>query len=182
MEGDSSIVMEDGCGDDMQSLGRRMVLMLLRAGILVGRVAVVVVGVMVMVQVGVVSSSEGRCMPVAKVEYVVVVGCGLVGGDVLNFVGGFCGSGGDGGGWFKVGGSCCCQNSLELCKWGVVLFAVFESKVFRREDVQCWWASLWCGDVSRFFDGVLFGGSRWFNRECGGGRNGCGSGREHGNG
>ena len=41
---------------------------------------------------------------------------------------------------------------------GSVLFVAFESKVFRREDVQCWCASLWCGDVSRFFDGVLFGG------------------------
>ena len=49
-------------------------------------------------------------LPVAEVEFVVVV-CGLVGGDVLNFGGGFCsgggagGGGGDGGAWVKVGGS-----------------------------------------------------------------------------
>ena len=89
MEGDSSIVTEDGCGDDMWSLGGRVVLMLMRAGILVGRVVVVVVGVMVMVHVVVVSFSGGRCMLLAEVECVVVVGCGLVGGNVLNFVGDF---------------------------------------------------------------------------------------------
>ena len=43
---------------------------------------------MVMVEVGVVSFSEGRCLPVVKVERV-VVGCGLVGGDVLKFGGVF---------------------------------------------------------------------------------------------
>ena len=47
-----------------------------------------VVGVMVMVKVGVVSFSERRCLPLAEVECV-VVGCGLVAGDVLNFGGGF---------------------------------------------------------------------------------------------
>ena len=64
--------------------------MLMRADILVGGVVVVVVGVMVMVEVGVgvASFSEGRCLPVVEVECV-VVGCGLVGGDVLNFIGGF---------------------------------------------------------------------------------------------
>ena len=65
-----------------------LVLMLMRAGILVVGVVVLVVGVMVMVEVGVVSFSEGRCLPVAEVECV-VVGCGLVGDDVLNFGGGF---------------------------------------------------------------------------------------------
>ena len=53
----------------------------MRAGILVGGVVVVVVGVMVMVEVGVVFFSEGRCLPVVEMECV-VVGCGLVGGDV----------------------------------------------------------------------------------------------------
>ena len=33
-----------------------------------------------------------------------------------------------------------------------------------------------CGDAARFFDGVLFVGGDWFNRESGGGQNGCGSG------
>ena len=88
MEGDSGIVMENVCGDDMQNLRGRLVLMFMRAGILVGRVVVVVVGVMVIGEVGVVSFSEGGCLPVAGVERL-VVGCGLVGGDVLNFSGDF---------------------------------------------------------------------------------------------
>ena len=80
MEGDSGIVMEEVRGEDIWNLGGGLVLMLMRAGILVG--GVVVVGVMVMVEVGVVSFSEGRCLLVADVECVVVeVGCGLVGGD-----------------------------------------------------------------------------------------------------
>ena len=45
----------------MQNLGGGLVLMLMRAGIMVGGVVVVVVEVMVMVEVGVVSFSEGRC-------------------------------------------------------------------------------------------------------------------------
>ena len=96
----------------MRNLGGGLVLMLMRAGTMVGGVVVVVVEVTVMVKVGVVSFSEGSCLPVAQLECV-VVGCGLVKGDVLNFGWGFCSSGsGDGGGWFKVGGSCCCQDSL----------------------------------------------------------------------
>ena len=51
-----------------------------------------------------------------------------------------------------------------MCKWGAVLFVAFESKVSRREDVQCLSASLWYGDSGRFFDGVLFGGGDWFNK------------------
>ena len=90
MEGDIGIVMEEVYGNDMWNLGGRLVLMLVRAGILVGVVVVVVMGVMVMVEVEVVSFSEGRCLPVAEVESL-VVGCGLVGGDVLNFGGGFVG-------------------------------------------------------------------------------------------
>ena len=88
MEGDSDIVMDDVCGDDMWNLGGRLVLMLMRADVLVGEVVVETVGVMVMVEVGVVSFFEGRCLPLAEVECV-VVGCGLVGGNVLNFGWGF---------------------------------------------------------------------------------------------
>ena len=65
-----------------------LVLMLMRADILVGGVVVVVVRVMLMVEVEVVSFLEGSFLPVAEVERV-VVGCGLVGGDVLNFGEGF---------------------------------------------------------------------------------------------
>ena len=36
MEGDSGIVMEELCGDDMRNLGGGFVLMLMRAGFLVG--------------------------------------------------------------------------------------------------------------------------------------------------
>ena len=75
MEGDSGIVIEDVCGDDVQNLEGRLVLMLMRPGILCVGVAVVAVGVMVMVEV--VPFSEGRCLPVAEVECV-VVDCGLV--------------------------------------------------------------------------------------------------------
>ena len=38
MEGDCGIVMEDVCGNDMWNLGERLVLMLMRTGILVGGV------------------------------------------------------------------------------------------------------------------------------------------------
>ena len=48
MEGDSGIVMDDVCGDDMWTLGGRLVMMLIRADILVGGKVVVVVEVMVM--------------------------------------------------------------------------------------------------------------------------------------
>ena len=88
MEGGSGIVMEEVCGDDMWNLGGSLVLMLMRAGILVGGVVVVVVGVMVMVEMGVVSFPKGRGLPVAEREGV-VVGCGLVAGGVLNFGEGF---------------------------------------------------------------------------------------------
>ena len=84
MEGDSGIVMEDVCEDDMQNLEGRLVLMLMRPRILCVGVVVVVVGVMVMVEMEMVSFSEGRCLPVAEVKCA-VVGCGLVGSDVLKF-------------------------------------------------------------------------------------------------
>ena len=53
MEGDSGVIMEDVCEDGMQNLGGRLVLVLMRAGILVGGVVVVAVGLMVVVAVGV---------------------------------------------------------------------------------------------------------------------------------
>ena len=86
MESDSGIVMEELSGDDMWNLGGGLVLMLMRPGILFG--GVVVLGVMVMVEVGVVSFPKGRFLLVAEVESV-EVGCGLVRNDVLNFGGGF---------------------------------------------------------------------------------------------
>ena len=88
IKGDSGIVMEDVCGDNMRNLGGSLVLMLMRVGILVGGVVVVAVGVMVMVEMEVVSFSEGSCLLLAEVECV-AVGWGLVGGDVLNFGGSF---------------------------------------------------------------------------------------------
>ena len=62
MECDSGILLEEVCGDDIRNLGGGLVLMLMRAGILVGGVVVVVLGVMVMVMVdvGVMSFSKGR--------------------------------------------------------------------------------------------------------------------------
>ena len=62
MECDSGILLEEVCGDDIRNLGGRLVLMLMRAGILVGGVVVVVLGVMVMVMVDVevMSFSKGR--------------------------------------------------------------------------------------------------------------------------
>ena len=53
MDGDSGIVMEDVCRDGMLNLGGRLVLMLMRGGVLVGGMVVVVVDVIVMVDVGV---------------------------------------------------------------------------------------------------------------------------------
>ena len=58
MEGDSGIVVEEVCGDDIRNLGGGLVLMLMRARILVGGVVVVGVGVMVMVEVGVQSLQD----------------------------------------------------------------------------------------------------------------------------
>ena len=63
-------------------------LKLVIAGILVGGVVVMVVEVMVMVLVGAMSFFERRCLTVVEVECV-VAGCGLVGGDALNFREGF---------------------------------------------------------------------------------------------
>ena len=60
MRGDSGIFMEDVCEDGMRNIGGRLVSMLMRAGILVGGLVMVVVGVM--------SFSEERCMSVTEVE------------------------------------------------------------------------------------------------------------------
>ena len=52
----------------MQNLGGRMVLMLMRAGILVGEVIVLTVGVMVVLAVGVISFFEKRCLSLVEVK------------------------------------------------------------------------------------------------------------------
>ena len=88
MEGDSGIVMEDVCEDGMQNLGGRLVLMLMRAGYLVGELVVVVVGAMVVVALGVISFSEKRCLSMMEVECF-ELRFGLVGDDIFDFGGGF---------------------------------------------------------------------------------------------
>ena len=80
MEGDSIFVIEDVCEDGTQNLGGRLVI-LMRAGILVGELVVVAVAVIVVVAVGMISISE-QCLSVTKVECL-GVGFGLVGGDIL---------------------------------------------------------------------------------------------------
>ena len=82
MEGDSIIVIEDVCEDGTRNLGGRLVLILMRAGILVGDLVVVAVGVMVVVAVGMISISEKQCLTVTEVECL-GVGFGQVGGDIL---------------------------------------------------------------------------------------------------
>ena len=67
-EGGSGIVMENVCEDDMGNLGGRLVLMLMRIGILVDGVVVVAMGVMVVVVLGVIYFSEERCLSVIEVE------------------------------------------------------------------------------------------------------------------
>ena len=63
-EGDSGIAIEDACEESMQNLGRRLVLMLIRGGILIGEVVVVAVGI--------ISFSEKRCLSVMEVECEVI--------------------------------------------------------------------------------------------------------------
>ena len=82
MECDSGIVMEDVCKNGVRNLGLRLVLMLMRAGILVGELVVVVVGVMVVVVVGVISISEKRCLSVTEVECL-GISFGMMGCDIL---------------------------------------------------------------------------------------------------
>ena len=75
MKGYSVIIMEDVQEDDLQNLGGRLVLMLMRAGILVGGVVVVEVGVMVVAVMGVIPFSEKLCLSVMQVKF---LGYGLV--------------------------------------------------------------------------------------------------------
>ena len=67
-EGGSGIVMENVCEDGMGNLVGRLVLMLMRIGILVDGVVVVAMGVMVVVALGVIYFSEERCLSVIEVE------------------------------------------------------------------------------------------------------------------
>ena len=67
-EGDSGVVTDDVCENGMQDLGGRPVLMLTRAGILVGELVMVAVGVMVVVGVGVISIFEEQCVSVTEVQ------------------------------------------------------------------------------------------------------------------
>ena len=142
--------------------------MLMRADVLVGGVVLVAVGVMVMVEVVVVSFSEGRCLPVAEVECV-VVDYVLVGGDALNFSG-----------WFVammvetvVGDSKLEVVAVVRIVWSCVNGELYYLWRLSRKSLEgkmgvfsvggclfgvCWWVSLRCGDADRFFDGVVFGG------------------------
>ena len=83
---DGGIVVGNDCEVDKQNLGGRLVLML-RAGILVGEVVVVVVGVMAVKGVGVICF-EKRCLSVMEVECL-GVGFGLVGVDIFDLGGDF---------------------------------------------------------------------------------------------
>ena len=92
VEGDSGVVIEDIYEDSMRNLGDGMVLMLMRAGILFGEAALVVVGVMVVEAVGVMSLFEKRSLLVTEVEVEVKcvgVSFGLIGGNILGLGGGF---------------------------------------------------------------------------------------------
>ena len=82
MEGYSGIFIEDICQDSILTLVRRLVLMLIRAGILVGEVVVVAVGV--------ISFLKKRCLSVTELKCL-GVGFGLVGSDIGCR---FCSSGG----------------------------------------------------------------------------------------
>ena len=122
-----------------------------------------------------VSFSEGRCLPVVEVQCV-IVGCEMVGGDVLKFGGVFVAvvvvvEAVLGGSKLKVVAVvtmvCSCVNG-ELYSFWRLSRKSLEEKISNVDDLSC-------GDADRFFDGVLFVGGGWFNRECGSGRNGCGS-------
>ena len=141
--------------------------MLMRAGVLVGGVVLVAVGLMVMLEVVVVSFSEGRCLPVAEVECLVVDYL-LVGVDALNF-----------GGWFavmvvetEVGDSKLEVVAVVRIAWSCVngelhyLWRLSRKSLEGKMGVSsvggclfrvCWWVSLQCGDADRFFDGVKKG-------------------------
>ena len=103
----------------MQNLGRRLVLMLMRADILVGEVTVVAMGV--------IHFSEKRCLSATEVEFL-GVGFGLVRSDILVLSGFFVAvvlemEVDD----LEVGGF--------LFEWEDVLLVAFESNVFGREKV-----------------------------------------------
>ena len=83
---DGGIVVGNDSEVDKQNLGGRLVLML-RAGILVGEVVVVVVGVMAVKGVGVICF-EKCCLSVMEVECL-GVGFGLVGVDIFDLGGNF---------------------------------------------------------------------------------------------
>ena len=88
MEGGSGIVIKIVCEDDMKNLGGRMVLMLMRTGILVGEVIVLTVGVTVLMAVGVISFFEKRCLSLMEVECL-EVSFGLVRGNIYYLGGDF---------------------------------------------------------------------------------------------
>ena len=99
-------VIEDVCEDGKQNLHGRLVLMLMRAGILVGEVVVLVVGVMVVVAVCVIFF--WKAVFVTDRCEVLRDGFGLVGGDIFDLGGGFVALGVETGGWFGVGERGCC--------------------------------------------------------------------------
>ena len=90
MQGDSGIVIEDVCEAGMWNLGGRLVLMLMRAGILSGEVVVVAVEVMVVAAIGVMFFFfEKRCLSVTEVEVECLgVSFELVEGDIFDLGGG----------------------------------------------------------------------------------------------
>ena len=126
--------------------------MLMRAGVLVGGVVLVAVGVMVMVEVVVVSFSEGRCLPVAEVECV-VVDYVLVGGDALNFSG-----------WFVamvvetvVGDSKLEVVAVVRIAWSCVNGELHYLWCLSRKSLEGRWVSLrWVGVSSVSVGGCLF--------------------------
>ena len=63
-----------------------MMLMLIRAGILVGGVVLVLVGIVVVAAMGVISFSEELCLSVIELKCL-RVGFGLVGGEIFDFGG-----------------------------------------------------------------------------------------------
>ena len=74
MKDDKGTIIEDEYEVEMQNLGERLMFILMSAGILVGVVVVVAVGVI---------SFEKRCLSVVEVEYL-GVDFGLVGGNTFD--------------------------------------------------------------------------------------------------
>ena len=146
---------EDECEVGIINLGGRLVLMLMREGILVGEVVLVEVGVIVVVA-GRVIFFEKRYLSVMEVERL-GVGFGQVGGNIFDL-----------GGDFVAVVVVMEVEDLEVEVgavvrpfWGLfeledVFFVAFESNVSGKENVQCWWASLWCSDPERLFNRALY--------------------------